>query len=73
MLTNRLQLIKRDILDKRVKSFSDTELLKVLERLDGLEDIIATSQTSPPESRFILEMIVKPASKECAVCGRTLD
>lgn len=72
MLTNRLQKIKNDILAKRVQSFSDTELLEIIERLDGLENLIATSETSPSESRLILKMIVKPESKECEACGRTL-
>jgi hypothetical protein len=72
MLTNRLQKIKDNILSKREKSFSDINLLEILERLDGLENLIASSETSPTESRLILEMIVRPASNECGVCGRTI-
>ena len=73
MLTNRLQKIKNDIQAKNVKSFSETELLEILNNLDRLENLIASSENkSINESRQIFEMIIRPAGNNCQTCGRTL-
>jgi len=73
MLTNRLQRIKNEIQEKRVKSFTDTELLEILNNLDSLEKLIASADNrNLNESRQLFEMIIRPEGNICKTCGRTL-
>ena len=76
MLTNSLQKIKNDIQSKRVLSYSDTELLEILNHMDAVEDRISSGQalTDPPsfKSEVILEMLIMPEGKGCSICGRKL-
>ena len=73
MLTPRLQKIKTNLQGKYLKSFDETQLLTILDRMDKLEILIASSENATlNESQQIFEMIIRPLGNECNICGRTL-
>ena len=74
MLTPRLQELRNKLTHSRnVLSDGDFELLTMLNQMDKLEnDLSKIDPNRINEAKQIFEMIVKPAERNCNICGRTL-
>jgi len=71
MLTNRLKLIKENLLSQRILSTNEKRLIGLINKIDEAEQNISTAIESRDKD-LLVEMIVRPGGNKCNICGRTL-